>query len=86
MNSKALDKVILDFGDQASFALQLLGKICTQTERGACAAEAYTKVCLCSHLSTNMVMDLMFKSLFPTMVFFPPSGVEPKSLFVACLC
>ncbi|XP_034250994.1 cell division cycle protein 27 homolog isoform X2 [Thrips palmi] len=43
LNSKTLDKVVSDFGDQASFALQLLGKICTQTERGSCAAEAYSK-------------------------------------------
>lgn len=43
LNSKTLDKVVADFGDQAPFALQLLGKICTQTERGSCAAEAYSK-------------------------------------------
>lgn len=43
LNTSALDKVVADFGDQAPFALQLLGKICTQTERGKCAAEAYNK-------------------------------------------
>ncbi|KAE8743770.1 hypothetical protein FOCC_FOCC009601 [Frankliniella occidentalis] len=43
LNSKALEKVVADFGDQAPFALQLLGKICSQTERGTCAAEAYSK-------------------------------------------
>ncbi|KAK3908419.1 Cell division cycle protein 27-like protein [Frankliniella fusca] len=43
LNSKALEKVVADFGEQAPFALQLLGKICSLTERGTCAAEAYSK-------------------------------------------
>lgn len=66
LNSKVLDKVVSDFGDQASFALQLLGKICNQTERGACATEAFTKVCyhLIFYLLTLYAAYLTDKILF----------------------
>ena len=39
--SRSLDDLVLEFGDQACFALQILGRICSQTERGSKAAEAY---------------------------------------------
>lgn len=38
-----LDDLITEFGDQASFALQLLAKICIKTERKLKAAEAFKK-------------------------------------------
>lgn len=64
LNSKTLEKVVSDFGDQASFALQLLGKICTQTERGSCAAEAYSKVNICSFFLSCIIMFLTNDSIF----------------------
>ena len=39
--SRNLDDLVSEFGDQACFALQILGRICSQTERGNKAAEAY---------------------------------------------
>ncbi|PSN43924.1 Cell division cycle protein 27 [Blattella germanica] len=39
--SRNLDELVSEFGDQACFALQILGRICSQTERGSKAADAY---------------------------------------------
>ncbi|GAB6019681.1 anaphase-promoting complex subunit cdc27 [Chamberlinius hualienensis] len=41
--SKPNDDLIIEFEDSASFVLQLLGKICSRTERPKKAAEAYRK-------------------------------------------
>lgn len=40
---KSLEEMVLEFGDIAGFALQLLGKICMKTERKSSAAEAFKK-------------------------------------------
>lgn len=40
---RSLDDIVTDFGDEAPFALQLLGKIGAQTERNPRAAEAWLK-------------------------------------------
>ncbi|GFG36974.1 hypothetical protein Cfor_05395 [Coptotermes formosanus] len=39
--SRSLDDLVSDFGDQACFALQILARICSQTERYSKASEAY---------------------------------------------
>ncbi|XP_069701622.1 cell division cycle protein 27 homolog isoform X2 [Periplaneta americana] len=39
--SRSLDELVSEFGDQACFVLQILARICSQTERGSKAAEAY---------------------------------------------
>jgi len=39
--SRSLDDLVSEFGDQACFALQILARICSQTERYSKASEAY---------------------------------------------
>ncbi|KAK7868238.1 hypothetical protein R5R35_000639 [Gryllus longicercus] len=40
VKSRGLDDLVSEFGDQACFALQILARICMQTERGPKASEA----------------------------------------------
>lgn len=42
-STRSLDEVVVDFADQASFALVLLGKIAAKTERKAQAVEAWKR-------------------------------------------
>ncbi|XP_042895804.1 cell division cycle protein 27 homolog isoform X2 [Parasteatoda tepidariorum] len=56
--TKNLDDIVTDFGDIASFAVQLLGHICYKTSRFTKAAEAYRK-----SLKLNPFLWSSFESL-----------------------
>lgn len=43
LRSRNIDELISEFGEHACFALQLFARICSQTERGPRASEAYRR-------------------------------------------
>lgn len=53
-----LDEIVGDFGDIAGFALQLIAKICQQTERGALATESSRKAIKLNPFLFNSYIDL----------------------------